>query len=61
MYRDSNPHTMAPDTAAPGDSEVMAAVDADGGEPRLVIADVAAEESWLSVPTAAAAPLADWR
>ena len=41
--------------------EVMAAIDSDGQGPRFVIADIGAEDSWLSVPAGAAACLADWR
>lgn len=41
--------------------EVMAAIDSDRGGPRLVIADITDEESWLSIPAAAAATLAEWR
>ena len=44
-----------------GVGEVMAAIDSDGHGPRLVIADIASEESWVSVSAAAAACLADWR
>lgn len=41
--------------------EVMAAIDSDGRGPRLVIADISDDESWLSIPATAAACLADWR
>ena len=41
--------------------EVMAAIDSDRGGPRLVIADITDEESWLSIPAKAAARLARWR
>jgi hypothetical protein len=41
--------------------EVMAAIDSDGRGPRLVIADISTDGSWLSVPATAAACLADWR
>lgn len=41
--------------------EVMAAIDSDGRGPRLVIADINADESWVSMPAAAAACLTDWR
>ena len=42
-------------------SEVMAAIDSDGHGPRLVIADVSADGSWVSIGAAEAACLADWR
>lgn len=41
--------------------EVMAAIDSDSGGPRLVIADITDEESWLAIPATAAATLAEWR
>ncbi|WP_435196254.1 DUF7556 family protein [Natronomonas sp. EA1] len=51
---------MAPDTAAtsaPAESEVMTAVDAGS----LVIADIAREDAWLSMPSTEAPALADCR
>jgi hypothetical protein len=45
----------------PSRNEVMAAIDSDGHGPRLVIADISADESWVSMPARAAASLADWR
>ena len=44
-----------------GEGEVMAAIDSDGAGPRLVIADINADESWLSMSATASASLADWR
>jgi hypothetical protein len=41
--------------------EIMAAIDSDGHGPRLVIADINADESWVSIPATAAACLTDWR
>jgi hypothetical protein len=41
--------------------EVMAAIDSDRHGPRLVIADISADGSWLSMPATATASLADWR
>jgi len=41
--------------------DVMAAIDEDGGVPRLVIADVTTDGSWLSAPTDVAASLAESR
>ncbi|MFB6353497.1 MAG: hypothetical protein ABEJ92_05370 [Halobacteriales archaeon] len=55
---------MGDDAATVGGSavpEVMAAIDSDGHGPRLVIADVTTDGSWLSVAATEAACLADWR
>lgn len=54
---------MATDTATPSADvpEVMASIDADGDGSRLVIADVTADGTWLSVPEDAAATLTEWR
>jgi len=54
---------MATDTVTPGEGgpEVMASIDADGDGARLVIADVTADETWLSVQETAAASLSEWR
>ena len=55
---------MATDTVTPGGPdvpEVMASIDADGDDPRLVIADVTADGTWLSVSAEAAATLTEWR
>ena len=55
---------MATDTLSPsrdGGPEVMAAIDADADGSRLVLADVTAEETWLSVREEAAATLSEWR
>lgn len=64
MRRAIQSHGMAEDAAGlsePSRTEVMAAIDSDGHGPRLVIADISADESWLSMPATAAASLADWR
>lgn len=64
MRRDTLSHGMGEDAAGvsgPSPNEVMAAIDSDGRGPRLVIADISADESWLSMPATAAASLADWR
>ena len=50
---------MATDTVTPAD--VMAAIDGQGEAARLVIADVTAEETWLSVLEESAATLTEWR
>lgn len=54
---------MPTDTVTPhaDGSEVMASIDDGGGGARFVIADITAERSWLSIPEAAAASLAEWR
>ena len=57
---------MVTDTVTPGESgshvpEVMASIDAEGDDPRLVIADITADGTWLSVSETAAASLAEWR
>ena len=66
MNRATNSHGMATDTVTPGESgsrvpEVMASIDAEGDDPRLVIADITADGTWLSASEAAAASLAEWR
>lgn len=43
------------------DSEVMASIDGDDHDPRLVIADITADESWISIPAGASVNLVDWR
>lgn len=56
---------MAPNTAPPSNSvaqgEVMASLDDDGRTERLIIADTAADDAWLSVPVSGSAPLRDWQ
>ena len=66
MNRATLSHSMATDTVTPpgtgsGVPEVMASIDAGGDGPRLVIADISAEGTWLSVSEAAAASLDEWR
>jgi len=41
--------------------EVMAAIEEESGVPRLVIADVSTDGSWLSAPTEASVPIAESR
>jgi hypothetical protein len=49
-------------STAPADSgDVMAALDDDGSDSRLVIADVSREEAWVSVTADAATRLPEWR
>lgn len=54
----SDPVTSS-DSATEG-AEVMASIDA-GEEPRLVIADITAEEAWMSIPAKTSASLTNWR
>ncbi|GGL47215.1 hypothetical protein GCM10009039_01920 [Halocalculus aciditolerans] len=54
---DASTPSVAP---APADHEVMASLDT-GAEERLVIADIARDDAWVSAPTTATAALADWR
>lgn len=65
MSRATNSHTMgrdaAPTTEPAPDSEVMASIDDEGCDPRLVIADITADESWVSISAATAVRLADWQ
>jgi hypothetical protein len=50
-----------PPSAPDRTDDVMAAIDEESGVPRLVIADVSTDESWLSAPADAAACLAELR
>ena len=66
MKSATDSHGMATDTVTPAGAgsegpEVMASIDADGDAPRLVIADITADGTWLSAAEAAAASLAEWR
>ena len=48
--------------AFPGNpGRVMASIDHDGHEERLIIADVSTDQAWLSMPASDALPLARWR
>ncbi|WP_254271046.1 DUF7556 family protein [Haloarcula marina] len=40
---------------------VVTALDDTDGEERVVIADISADDVWLSMPTTASAALVDWR
>lgn len=53
---------MAPDPATAQDQadEVMASIDSDGADSRLVIADISEDGAWLSIAETAAAPLSEW-
>lgn len=49
-------------SVAPGeDHEVMAAVDGEGPQGRLVIADLGAEDAWVAIGHREAPDLRDWR
>lgn len=64
MMRDIIPHGMSIDPAVPepaGAPEVMASIDGAASSRRLIIADVSADESWVSIPAANAIELPDWR
>lgn len=55
---------MTPDATATADGsfpEVMASVDSGPDGCRLVIADLASDEAWLSVDVETAPSLPDWR
>ena len=43
----------------PGD-DVMASIDSDGANSRLVIADISEDDAWLSIREAASACLPEW-
>lgn len=40
---------------------VMASIDGDSRETRLIIADVSQDDAWLSMPEATAPSLTHWR
>lgn len=54
---------MVPDATANAvaGTDVMASIDDEGAEERLVIADVSRDDAWLAVPSADAAALGEWR
>lgn len=54
---------MATDAATPAHSgtDVMASLDDDGPESRLVIADISTDDAWVSVTEADATALPAWR
>ena len=41
--------------------EVMAALDDSGGVTRLIVADITADDAWLSILASEAPVLTDWR
>jgi hypothetical protein len=54
---------MSIDAATPSQhgSDVMASLDDEGRESRLVIADISRDDAWVSVTEADATPLSAWR
>lgn len=43
------------------DSDVVAAIDEIDGRPHLIIADIARDDCWVSLPEGAAVSLEAWR
>jgi hypothetical protein len=56
-------HVMSIDAATPSQhgSDVMASLDDEGRESRLVIADISRDDAWVSVTEDDATPLSAWR
>ncbi|WP_232686748.1 DUF7556 family protein [Halobacterium zhouii] len=57
---------MATDAACPptprdSGTDVMASLDGDGSDSRLVIADISRDEAWVSMTANDATPLPAWR
>lgn len=50
-----------PDAVDGGYRDVMGLYDSDGGVPTFVLADLTAEDRWLSVEAGTALTLAEWR
>lgn len=44
----------------PSNGSVMAAIDGDSEAERLILADIAHDSKWISIPTDAALDLEDW-
>ena len=57
MGGDDSPETET----TPDDDSVVAAIDRDGSDARVVIADVTRDDSWLSMPRSEAPVLHAWR
>ena len=59
------PYVMTTDAAQPTSdaygTDVMASLDDDGPNSRLVIADISQDEAWVSMTADAATPLSAWR
>ena len=57
-------HVMTTDAACPqrdSGTDVMASLDGDGPDSRLVIADISRDEAWVSMTEDDATPLSAWR
>lgn len=50
-----------PESDGDGETEVMAAIDGDGTQKRVIIADITRDGAWLAVPLSEAASLPAWR
>lgn len=50
-----------PPTSRDSGTDVMASLDGDGPESRLVIADISRDEAWVSMTANDATPLSAWR
>lgn len=48
-----------PASAVDGESEVMASVDDDGAETRLIIADTSTDDAWIAMPIEDAVALSE--
>lgn len=55
------PAVPDPDEMDGAYQDVMGLYDSDGGVPTYVVADLTADDRWLSVPVAAAVSVDDWR
>lgn len=55
------PSLPDPDAVEGAYRDVMGLFDSEGGVPMYVLADLSADERWLSVPAAAAVSLEEWR
>lgn len=60
-YLNMAPEAGSVETASTDSHEVVAAVDEAEGQPRLIIADIARDDAWLSVPETGGVSLDDWR
>lgn len=53
------PSRAPPASAVDGEREVMASIDDDGSEERIIIADTTADDAWLAMSLDDAAVLSD--
>lgn len=44
-----------------GPATVISAIDSSDGHPTYVIADISADDAWVSIEAGAARPLNEWR